>query len=77
MIFLVTPLDVVKIRLQAQLKPFKTGSCFIYNNGLMDHLCICSFCNGNRIHLSANSGTARHWYQRSGNFKGTMVSALI
>ncbi|KAF6029541.1 SLC25A40 [Bugula neritina] len=36
-----TPLDVVKIRLQAQTKGFAKGECFIYCNGLMDHVCTC------------------------------------
>ncbi|KAG7263786.1 hypothetical protein CRUP_009970, partial [Coryphaenoides rupestris] len=35
---LVTPLDVVKIRLQAQQTPLTRGKCFLYCNGLMDHL---------------------------------------
>ena len=33
-----TPLDVVKIRLQAQER-FHAKKCFLYSNGLMDHLC--------------------------------------
>ena len=33
-----TPLDVVKIRLQAQERLY-TKKCFLYSNGLMDHLC--------------------------------------
>lgn len=37
----VTPLDVVKIRLQAQTKGFVKGECFLYCNGLMDHVCTC------------------------------------
>ena len=32
-----TPLDVVKIRLQVQEK--HSSKCFLYSNGLMDHLC--------------------------------------
>ncbi|KAJ8937790.1 hypothetical protein NQ318_012270 [Aromia moschata] len=39
---LVTPLDVVKIRLQAQQKALKQRKCFLYCNGLMDHICSCS-----------------------------------
>lgn len=38
----VTPLDVVKIRLQAQQKAMLSNKCFLYCNGLMDHLCPCS-----------------------------------
>jgi len=33
-----TPLDVVKIRLQAQERLY-SKKCFLYSNGLMDHLC--------------------------------------
>jgi len=33
-----TPLDVVKIRLQAQQQGHRP-KCFMYSNGLMDHLC--------------------------------------
>lgn len=39
---LVTPLDVVKIRLQAQQKEFMKNKCFLFCNGLMDHVCICN-----------------------------------
>ncbi|XP_078377003.1 mitochondrial glutathione transporter SLC25A40-like [Oculina patagonica] len=40
--FLVTPLDVVKTRLQAQLKPIPKSPCYLFCNGLMDHLCLCT-----------------------------------
>lgn len=40
--FLVTPLDVVKTRLQAQLKPIPKSPCYLFCNGLMDHLCLCA-----------------------------------
>lgn len=43
---LVTPLDVVKIRMQAQTKGFVKGQCFLYCNGLMDHVCTCLNGNG-------------------------------
>lgn len=36
-----TPLDVIKIRLQAQQKEFMKNKCFVYCNGLMDHVCYC------------------------------------
>ncbi|KAM9807184.1 mitochondrial glutathione transporter SLC25A40 isoform 2-T3 [Syngnathus typhle] len=74
---LVTPLDVVKIRLQAQKSPLPkgkqpnssffvtrqsnvfffqcSGKCFVYCNGLMDHVCVCM--NG--------------WYKAPGHFNGT------
>ncbi|KAM8967672.1 mitochondrial glutathione transporter SLC25A40 [Pelodytes ibericus] len=57
---LVTPLDVVKIRLQAQSKPFIKGKCFVYCNGLMDHLCVCS------------NGNSKAWYKAPSHFRGTM-----
>ncbi|XP_073533542.1 mitochondrial glutathione transporter SLC25A40 [Phyllobates terribilis] len=55
----VTPLDVVKIRLQAQSKPFTKGKCFVYCNGLMDHLCVCL------------NGNSKAWYKVPGRFSGT------
>ncbi|XP_060079058.1 probable mitochondrial glutathione transporter SLC25A40 [Ylistrum balloti] len=55
--FFVTPLDVVKIRLQAQKSPMKRGQCFLYCNGLMDHVCWCR--NGN-----GNNTKPVHWYKR-------------
>ncbi|NWY05648.1 S2539 protein, partial [Nothoprocta ornata] len=73
----VTPLDVVKIRLQAQRTPFSKGAggvittrclcsplpgkCFLYCNGLMDHLYVCQ--NGNGC-------TA--WYRAPTRFSGTL-----
>ncbi|XP_061446717.1 probable mitochondrial glutathione transporter SLC25A39 isoform X2 [Rhineura floridana] len=72
----VTPLDVVKIRLQAQRTPFSKvlsvqsmpwsihqskWKCFLYCNGLMDHLYVCQ--NG-------NSCTA--WYKTPTRFTGTL-----
>ncbi|XP_037640694.1 solute carrier family 25 member 40-like isoform X2 [Sebastes umbrosus] len=57
---LVTPLDVVKIRLQAQKNPFPKGKCFVYCNGLMDHLCVCE------------NGNSRAWYKAPGHFNGTL-----
>ncbi|XP_064643524.1 probable mitochondrial glutathione transporter SLC25A40 isoform X2 [Lineus longissimus] len=58
----VTPLDVVKIRLQAQHKPLQRGQCFLYCNGLMDHICICV--NGRTI--------KQPWYKMPGRFNGTL-----
>lgn len=55
----VTPLDVVKIRLQAQSNPFTKGKCFVYCNGLMDHLCVCQ------------NGNSKAWYKAPGRFTGT------
>lgn len=55
----VTPLDVVKIRLQAQQNPLSKGKCFVYCNGLMDHICVCE------------NGNSRAWYRASTHFSGT------
>ncbi|NXA31848.1 S2540 protein, partial [Eudromia elegans] len=57
---LVAPLDVVKIRLQAQSNPFSKGKCFVYSNGLMDHICVCE------------NGDSKAWYKKPGHFKGTL-----
>ncbi|XP_033099643.1 solute carrier family 25 member 40-like [Anneissia japonica] len=57
-----TPMDVVKIRLQAQQKPMVNGQCFLYCNGLMDHLCTC---------INGNTGV-RPWYKLPGHYSGTM-----
>ncbi|KAG7282158.1 hypothetical protein CRUP_034905 [Coryphaenoides rupestris] len=57
---LVTPLDVVKIRLQAQKNQLLKGRCFLYCNGLMDHLCVCE------------NGNSKVWYKAPGHFNGTL-----
>lgn len=74
----VTPLDVVKIRLQAQKKPqsFQKGNCFIFCNGLMDHTCLCM--NGNNG-VQGTQGlklSTQQWYKRPGHFK-SMTDAFI
>lgn len=69
---IMSPLDVVKIRLQAQQKPFKVGSCFIYSNGLMDCLCVCSHCHGDANSKNSVSSRIRPWYERPGHFNGTL-----
>ncbi|NXO66111.1 S2540 protein, partial [Phainopepla nitens] len=67
----VTPLDVVKTRLQAQSNPFHKaltiflytillGKCFVYSNGLMDHVYV------------YENGNSKAWYKKSGHFKGTL-----
>ncbi|XP_072710439.1 mitochondrial glutathione transporter SLC25A40 isoform X6 [Ciconia boyciana] len=56
----VTPLDVIKTRLQAQSNPFPKGKCFVYSNGLMDHICVCE------------NGDSKAWYKKTGHFKGTL-----
>ncbi|XP_047479796.1 probable mitochondrial glutathione transporter SLC25A40 isoform X1 [Penaeus chinensis] len=37
-----TPFDVVKVRIQAQQRARLDRSCFLYCNGLMDHICNCA-----------------------------------
>uniref|UniRef100_A0A4W4EKU4 Mitochondrial glutathione transporter SLC25A39 n=1 Tax=Electrophorus electricus TaxID=8005 RepID=A0A4W4EKU4_ELEEL len=61
----VTPLDVVKIRLQAQQTPFHKGKCFLYCNGLMDHVYVCQ-----------NMTTCSAWYKTPTHFNGT-VDAFV
>uniref|UniRef100_H3BZ25 Mitochondrial glutathione transporter SLC25A39 n=1 Tax=Tetraodon nigroviridis TaxID=99883 RepID=H3BZ25_TETNG len=57
----VTPLDVVKIRLQAQQAPFYKGKCFLYCNGLLDHIYVCQ------------KGTScSRWYNTQTHFTGTL-----
>ena len=70
-----TPLDVVKIRIQAQDKDFMKKKCFIYCNGLMDHLCYCNG-NGNMAVTRGAHGSAAvppyKWFLRPGKFNGTV-----
>lgn len=66
-----TPLDVVKVRLQAQQKNADImKKCFLYCNGLMDHICPC---------ISSNEPTNIRslWYSKPGHFSGTLVSSSI
>ncbi|KAK9503901.1 hypothetical protein O3M35_010364 [Rhynocoris fuscipes] len=63
---MVTPLDVVKIRLQAQQKSLVGNKCFLYCNGLMDHLCTCP----------TEGNAQEYWYKRPSHFNGT-VDALV
>ncbi|XP_074048984.1 mitochondrial glutathione transporter SLC25A40 isoform X2 [Macrotis lagotis] len=57
---MVTPLDVVKIRLQVQNNPYPKRRCFLYCNGLMDHLYFC------------DEGSHKAWYKKPGRFSGTL-----
>ncbi|CAN7976222.1 unnamed protein product [Ixodes persulcatus] len=69
---LVTPLDVVKIRLQAQQKQFVKNKCFLYCNGLMEHMCYCLNGNGNgNGHSMHSMSSGGQWYKRPGHFNGT------
>ncbi|VDN24883.1 unnamed protein product [Cylicostephanus goldi] len=54
-------MDVVKIRLQQQHHPFPKGQCFYFYNGLMEH--VCTACEHRQPCV---------WYQRPGNFSGTI-----
>ncbi|XP_066138225.1 solute carrier family 25 protein Shawn-like isoform X1 [Euwallacea fornicatus] len=56
---IMTPLDVVKIRMQAQQKAANT--CFLYCNGLMDHICSCQ-----------PTDSKNTWYKRPIHFSGTL-----
>lgn len=66
-----TPLDVVKIRLQAQSMVFGK-KCFLYSNGIMDHLC--PRVNGDppplALHTAEEICNCR-WYNRPKYFSGT------
>ena len=70
-----TPLDVVKIRLQAQDMVFER-KCFLYSNGIMDHLY--ARVNGDPHHWHDNIATHTKeeicdckWYNRPKYFNGT------
>ncbi|KAE9553259.1 hypothetical protein FO519_003517 [Halicephalobus sp. NKZ332] len=65
---MVTPMDVVKIRLQSQVHPIAKGECFYYSNGLMDHLCVnCAV---------PKKEVPCEWFNRPGHFNGT-IDAFI
>ncbi|XP_046684223.1 solute carrier family 25 member 40-like [Homalodisca vitripennis] len=59
---IMTPLDVVKIRLQAQQMALLSKQCFIFCNGLMDHVCPC---------LGGDQ-----WYRRPSPFTGTLDAII-
>jgi len=67
-----TPLDVVKIRLQAQER-FYSKKCFLYSNGLMDHLCPRT--NGDpptrALHTQQEICDCK-WFNRPKYFTGTL-----
>ncbi|XP_060523808.1 probable mitochondrial glutathione transporter SLC25A40 isoform X2 [Cylas formicarius] len=56
---IMTPLDVIKIRMQAQQQAMK--NCFLYCNGLMDHICSCQPADPNNP-----------WFKRPSHFHGTL-----
>ncbi|CAD5218471.1 unnamed protein product [Bursaphelenchus okinawaensis] len=59
-----TPMDVVKTRLQTQIQPVAKGECFLFNNGLMEHLC--TSCAEPAKDLRCE------WFNRPGHFNGTL-----
>lgn len=63
----VTPLDVVKIRLQAQQKAMLNNKCFLYCNGFVEQIC-CGFHAGG----NASFPTSSYWYRTPGPLTGTM-----
>jgi len=71
-----TPLDVVKIRLQAQDR-LLSKKCFLYSNGIMDHLCLRT--NGDpppvALHTSEEICNCK-WYNRPKYFNGTFDALL-
>jgi len=71
-----TPLDVVKIRLQAQER-LHSKKCFLYSNGLMDHLCPRT--NGDppvRALHTAQEICDCKWFNRPKYFSGTLDAIL-
>ena len=68
---LMTPLDVVKIRLQSQERLF-AKKCFLYSTGLMDHLCART--NGDpparQLHTAQEICDCK-WYNRPRYFNST------
>jgi len=69
---LMTPLDVVKTRLQAQDR-LHAKKCFLYSNGIMDHLC--PRVNGDppptALHTPEEICNCK-WYNRPKYFNGTL-----
>ncbi|XP_077160310.1 mitochondrial glutathione transporter SLC25A40 isoform X2 [Paroedura picta] len=55
---LVTPLDVVKIRLQVQSNPSLKGKSFLDSDGLTDHVCV------------YENGSSKTYYKASERFNG-------
>lgn len=43
---------------------YNSGKCFVYCNGLMDHICVCE------------NGNSKVWYKAPGHFNGTLVNIL-
>ncbi|KAI6241622.1 hypothetical protein M3Y99_00322800 [Aphelenchoides fujianensis] len=67
---LMTPADVVKIRMQSQVQKVAKGECFLFSNGLMDHLCT-SCADSTPV-----SNKKCEWFNRPGHFNGT-IDAVV
>lgn len=52
-----TPLDVVKTRLQVQQKVLLSNKCYLYCNGLSDHLCPCGPNSAQLLNIQKFNGT--------------------
>ncbi|XP_013793097.2 solute carrier family 25 member 40-like, partial [Limulus polyphemus] len=59
----VNPLDVVKIRLQAQQKEFMRNKCFLYCNDVVENACFC---------VSGTGTTSSYLYKHPRYFSGTL-----
>lgn len=80
----VTPLDVVKIRLQSQQKEFMKNKCYLYCNGLMEHICYCPASNVDSPQSPAKPGHTfgsvrsvldrNPMFEKNRHFNGTLVS---
>ncbi|XP_017731549.1 PREDICTED: solute carrier family 25 member 39 isoform X6 [Rhinopithecus bieti] len=57
-----TPLDVVKVRLQSQRPSMASGKCLLYCNGVLEPLYLCP-----------NGARCATWFQDPTRFTGTMV----
>ncbi|XP_029343710.1 solute carrier family 25 member 40-like [Acyrthosiphon pisum] len=68
--FFVTPLDVIKVRMQAESRITNKHKCFVYSNGLMDHICPCNTLKKK----TSDSPYYRNvqWYNRPIKFNGTL-----
>lgn len=70
----VTPLDVIKTRLQAQQSALLSNKCFLYCNGLMDHICPCGPNTPTPTAASAFNKLSPTSASSSSHFTGTIVS---
>lgn len=66
-----TPFDVVKVRMQVQTTEPSQRSCFIYRNGLMDHICQIQPDGKCITHNSKVVLPEKPWYARLGKYTNT------